>query len=736
MKHSAFQFTPLAAAVMLLAASAAHAQQTPADQTLAEVNVISTAEEELKQAPGVSIISAEDLEKRPPANDLSELIRTMPGVNLTGNSSSGAYGNSRQIDLRGMGPENTLILIDGVPVTSRNSTRMGHTGERNSRGDSNWVPAELIDRIEVLRGPAAARYGSGAAGGVVNLITKAPTKQLSGSITAYTLVPEHSEEGGSKRIGFNLSGPLSEQFSYRIYGNVNKTDADDPSINATASNTAAGNVAPAGREGVRNKDVGGMLRWDLAKGQVLELETAFSRQGNIYTGDRGTGSTAVSTGVVGTLAAEGAETNILIRRSASLTHRGTWSFGTSKLALQYENTDNTRLNEGLAGGPEGNISSPTAWSTSELENYGLTGEVNMPMKWGGIPQMLTAGFELRKEKLNDPYAMTQTATAIPGMATSNRDGKSSADTRAVFVEDNINAATGLVLTPGVRFDDHSQFGTNWSPSFNASYELSRTVTLKGGIARAFKAPNLYQSNPNYLYYTRGNGCPVSAPSLGGGCYLRGNAALAPETSVNKEIGVAYNNNGLQAGLTYFHNDYRNKITGGMDSQLSTTTALARVYQWENAPKAIVQGFEGNLSIPLAPGLKLSNNLTYMIENKNKTTGEPLSVIPKYTVNSQLDWQINDKLSMLFTGTFYGKQEPRRLTGNGAAATGNALQALDPYSVWGVSGGYALTPKLRVRTGINNLFDKRMFRESVGSDAGAATYNEPGRSLFVNLTASF
>ncbi len=49
----------------------------------------------------------------------------MPGVNLTGNSTSGQRGNNRQIDIRGMGPENTLILIDGKPVTSRNSVRLG-----------------------------------------------------------------------------------------------------------------------------------------------------------------------------------------------------------------------------------------------------------------------------------------------------------------------------------------------------------------------------------------------------------------------------------------------------------------------------------------------------------------------------------------------------------------------------------------------------------------------------------
>ncbi|SFX43698.1 TonB-dependent receptor plug domain-containing protein, partial [Azotobacter vinelandii] len=58
-------------------------------------DVLVTAERELKQQPGVSIITADDIKKRPPVNDLSDIIRKMPGVNLTGNSSSGQYGNNR-----------------------------------------------------------------------------------------------------------------------------------------------------------------------------------------------------------------------------------------------------------------------------------------------------------------------------------------------------------------------------------------------------------------------------------------------------------------------------------------------------------------------------------------------------------------------------------------------------------------------------------------------------------------
>ena len=82
-----------------------------AEEKLEEIKV--TAEDQVKQSLGSSLVTAKDLEKRPATNDISEVLRTMPGVNLTGNSSTGQRGNKRQIDIRGMGPENTLILEDG-----------------------------------------------------------------------------------------------------------------------------------------------------------------------------------------------------------------------------------------------------------------------------------------------------------------------------------------------------------------------------------------------------------------------------------------------------------------------------------------------------------------------------------------------------------------------------------------------------------------------------------------------
>ncbi|QXH57173.1 TonB-dependent siderophore receptor [Pseudomonas maumuensis] len=724
-----------------LLSSAVHAANQPAPIELESQNVVATALEETKQAPGVSIITAEDIKKRPPANDLSQIIRTMPGVNLTGNSTSGQRGNNRQIDIRGMGPENTLILVDGKPVSSRSSVRYGWRGERDSRGDTNWVPADQVERIEVIRGPAAARYGSGAMGGVVNIITKQASSETHGNATLYQNFPQHGDEGATRRMSFGLNGPLTDSLSYRVYGNVATTDSDDWDINQGHESRRTGNqigTLPAGREGVRNKDVNGLLSWRLNPEQRLDFEAGFSRQGNIYAGDtQNTNSNAQVKSMIGH------ETNRLYREHYAITHHGDWDFGSSMAYLQYEKTRNSRLGEGLAGGTEGQFNGPFA--TSTLRDLTAHGELNLPLHaWRD--QTLTLGSEWSQQKLDDPSATTQSTSeggSVPGLTSSGRSTSTQAQIFSLFAEDNIELLPGTMLTPALRFDHHSIVGDNWSPSLNLSHALTDTLTLKAGIARAYKAPNLYQLNPDYLLYSRGQGCYGQTTS----CYLQGNEHLKAETSVNKELGIEFQDNGWVAGLTYFRNDYKNKIDSGLSGIGKASggvggNANATLYQWENIPKALVEGLEGTLTIPLSEQLKWSNNFTYMLQSKNKTTGETLSVTPAYTLNSMLDWQTTDDLSLQLSVAWYGKQTPKKYDYQGKRVTGSANDQVAPYALVGASGTYALTKNLSLTAGIDNLFDKRLYRagnaQAVNGieGAGAATYNEPGRTLYTSLTASF
>ena len=728
----------LAILPLALISAFSHAAEEKAVEQAEVDTVYVTAEKQLQQSLGVSRISKDDIDKRPAANDISEFVRTMPGVNLTGNTATGQRGNKRQIDLRGMGPENTLILIDGKPVNSRQSERISMRGERNTRGDSNWVPVEEIESITVLRGPAATRYGSGAMGGVVNIVTKKVSKEFKGQVNLYANQPQDSKEGATRRIGFNLSGPIiQDTLGFRIYGNLNKTDPDAADINA-----GHGNDSAAGVEGVRNKDIAGRLQWKISPAQTLILDSSYSRQGNIYNGD--TQNSNPRSALVNSLADSKAETARLYRSAYSLTHDGAWEWGDTKNVISYERTVNSHLPEGLAGGPEGSYTG-LDFVQSRLKNLRFSSEANIPFKLG-VDNVLTVGAEFTDSKLDDPASNTQgfkdqgKTDAFNGIS-ATRGSKASQRNWAAYVEDNISLTDKTHLIPAIRFDHNSDSGRNWSPALNFSHQIGENWLVKGGIARAYKAPNLYQTNPDFILYTRGQGCPLNAPNSVR-CYYMGNGNLKPETSINKEIGLEFNKNGWQASATYFHNAYRNKIVIG-DQLIATSNIGNWLLQWENTPKATISGIEGNLVIPLHDTLKWSNNFTYMHKSEDYQ-GNPLSLVPKHTINSTLSWTPNERFDANLTFTHYGRTKPRsvavnRLEQNGNPRAGVAALSSEhsqtqvgSYGIWGINAGYNWNKRVAVRGGISNLFDKKLYRTT----AGAQTYNEHGRAFYGSLKVSF
>ena len=693
--------------------------------------IVLTAGEQVKQSLGASIITDKDLEKLPVVNDISEYVRRMPGVNLTGNSATGQRGNNRQINIRGMGPENTLILVDGKPVNSRNSVRYGWRGERDTRGDSNWVPADAIESIEVLRGPAAARYGSGAMGGVVNIKTKKVTNEVHGSVEVFTNQPENSKEGSSHRESFNLSGPIiKDVLSYRLYGNYNKTDADAADINPL---TESGSRA-AGREGVENKDISGRLAWQINDQQSLTIDTSFGRQGNEYTGDiqnsnaDATNPDSSFSNIAYVNGLLGKETNTMYRDSYALTHEGKWAWGDTKLLAQFNKKKNKRIPESLAGGPEG---SPNSFDkkTSVLDTTRFNAETNIPLDIF-LPQALTLGAEWVEDKFSDATSTVQADASGLVQLPSDRTHMKSRIASA-YIEDNFKVTDATDLVLGVRFDDHSKSGSNWSPSLNITQKLGDYFTLKGGIARAYKAPNMYQNAEGYLLFTRGNGCPDTTATASGSCYLVGNADLKPETSINKEVGIQFEKDIVNASLTWFRNDYKNKITSG-DEVVGTTTVGSTTYhllEWTNIPKALIQGLEGSVSLDFG-NINWTNNFTYMMDSVNKTTGNPLSVVPNYTINSIFNYDITDQFDVNFVYTQYGRQKPRQF-----AETRNTTmntKSVPSYGIAGINVGYKFTDQFSGRLGVSNLFDEQLVRNNDLNQ----TYNEPGRAYYASLKYAF
>ncbi|WGK60834.1 TonB-dependent receptor plug domain-containing protein [Halopseudomonas sp. SMJS2] len=183
-----------------------------------------STERSLQDAPAtITVISREELASRP-VQDLEDALRGAPGLQFTG------IGLGRRgVSIRGMGAEQTLILVNGQRINTAASA-IAHADF-----DLGWVPVEAIERIEVVRGPMSALYGSEALGGVVNVITRTATDNWRGSLAVNGGVPDHGQGGQTHQLGVYAGGPLIENvLGLSFTGESRKrqatTDRDDPAL--------------------------------------------------------------------------------------------------------------------------------------------------------------------------------------------------------------------------------------------------------------------------------------------------------------------------------------------------------------------------------------------------------------------------------------------------------------------------------------------------------------------------
>lgn len=153
----------------------------------------------------ITVITAEQIRERQ-ATSVADVLRMVPGLAV---SRSGAgVGTRTQVRIRGAEANQTLVLIDGVEVNDPSG---------GSEFDFGHLLASGIERIEVLRGPQSALYGSDAVGGIINIITRRGDGEPAGYV---------SFEGGSFRTGradAGVSGSF-ERVSYSLYATGYDTD--------------------------------------------------------------------------------------------------------------------------------------------------------------------------------------------------------------------------------------------------------------------------------------------------------------------------------------------------------------------------------------------------------------------------------------------------------------------------------------------------------------------------------
>jgi vitamin B12 transporter len=159
----------------------------------------------------ISVITREEIEKTS-SRDLGDLLRNIPGLTITQN---GGAGQTQTVRIRGGESRHTLVMIDGIRVNDPSSTG-------REFDFSNLVLTD-VERIEVLRGPQSALYGSDAMGGVINIITHKGQKGFRASLSAEagqygTKETKGSVSGSDGRSWFSLGASVYDTNGFSTYG--------------------------------------------------------------------------------------------------------------------------------------------------------------------------------------------------------------------------------------------------------------------------------------------------------------------------------------------------------------------------------------------------------------------------------------------------------------------------------------------------------------------------------------
>jgi len=373
----------------------------------------------------------------------------------------------------------------------------------------------------------------------------------------------------------------------------------------------------------------------------------------------------------------------------SLMHNGRWGRLSSLLSYLDEKTSR----EGLATPNQADVFG----RRPEVRNRVLDGKLVMPF----ARTTTTIGVQWLKTGLRDWNQ------ANVGRPNAREYERYSVVQKAIFAENEWRVLPGFTLTGGIRLDDHQFYGRHLNPRAYAVWHLDDHWTLKGGIARGFKAPELRAVIPGYAVIRRNRFVQF------------GNPALRPESSVNYEATLAWSNRaGLSANATVFYNDFRDA--------LSTVTTTRRwqglqVMERVNLNRASILGVEVAGRWRIDPTLSIRGNLTYLDSQQKSgpNIGAPLALTPRFKGNARLDWDATPDTRIWTAFNYYGKEYEATVTGSPAP----------PYATADLLATQRLTRGLTLKGGVYNIADKRL------DDPTYGTVNY-GRTLFVGLLADF
>lgn len=639
----------LAALVLTTGAFSVQAESTPPNfYSLNEVVVTAsrTPEKKIDTNADVAVVTAKEIEEKH-FDDVAQAVKNVPGVFISSHGASGQVGNSDQIYINGS--PNVVILVDGMRRNTNGNSLMNNS-------IAELVNVASIDHIEVLKGSASTLYGSDAQGGVINIITK-----------------KAKEDGVSTTLRTSFGDNSKEKYSIHNAGRENKIF-----WNVEAGKELQGNYEDGWGRNIINhlnaEHYNVKLGYDLSEDSNVVFN--YEKYKADYTRPAENGLDKNSS--------KGKKDNdhMNVQYTAKINDRLTNQFSIYKTKTSYK--DNYNFGGIVSYNPWG-IDAPK-FLDMKLETTGVSDQLTYKLN----KHTFIGGFDWYEDKISKltnttNYAGINTVVEIP----SNK----SVTTTAFYLQDKIDVSDQWNITPGVRVDHNSQFGTHTSPSLSIGFKPNARTNYYVNYKTFFVAPDLYKLYSSY-----------------------GNKDLDPEEGYTFEFGANHEfSNTLTGTFNIFHTHAKNLIQFGRT-------------RYENSGKTNVNGFSLNLNKDFSQHWNASIGYSYLhMQAKSGQNINSDGKLPESTLNINVGYTA-DK----FNASLYGRGIMNRY----GRAKSPAMRNYANYWVWDLAANYQFTKEATLFARVNNIFDQ--FYTDVGSsqDPYGSWYSAPGRNFEIGLQFQF
>jgi outer membrane receptor for ferrienterochelin and colicins len=503
----------------------------------------------------VTLISAQTIQQTGSIR-LTDILKEQTGLTMTSGFGAG-------VQLQGLNPDYTIILINGEPLVGRTAGVL----------DLNRIALGNIKKIEIVKGPSSSLYGSEAMAGVINIITDASNNvPLEASLRMGTY--------NTKDINLNSGLRLKSVFYQGFY---NYYATDGYSIRPNSNNRI---TTPINR---------------LTTSQQLKLN--INDRASILFNARLTDETiksniAVSNGGV-TINSNGKEHNTDANLSATLNYRFTPNLKTSFRSYLTNYISKQDLLT-ISGAPYNDllnhlfkrVENQTDWTLRK----NLNGIFGMGAVWEGVKSSRYDTEKLRKENAVQ-YGFTQWEWT---------------------------ASDKVIMIGGIRFDKNATYASAWSPKLSMLYKLNASHKIRLSIGQGFKAPDFRQLYLNFTNAAAGNYSVFGSAeaqkvigqlsSLGQIGSLYNNyyllKALQPESSTGMHLSWEW----TPTSKTFISTQlFRNDITNLIEvQQVGTYFSGAQIFSYLNIGRAFTQGLELEFKQNINNHLVFSGGYQYLI----------------------------------------------------------------------------------------------------------------------------